>query len=665
MKNKILYLIASVTLLAAGGCSKKFLEDMQPYNQYGEAAVYANETLAGQYIDRLYNYYFVTYNSPLKQVVGLYNTNRSYMTEELGGGTIIPYLDPTKTLQLATDADTYYGVTASSVQNYPYTRIRFSNDVIAKMDQPIADNLSATFRKTAKGQMYMLRALQYFDLVRVYGGVPIVTSVQNASTTDETIQLPRAKASEVFAQIVKDLDSAAALLPMIWDVPATNNGRMTAAAAYAMKSRVLLTAASPLYNTDWDNPGSVKWQAALQAGLDAETKLTAAGYGLYGTTAKDWAAMTYISGNAAFNKEAIMSFLFNTTVTSSAGYNNTWENTLRLPDYKGTGGLSATKEMLDLFPLANGARPLPANGYVDTFFFENRDPRFYRTFAFSGSKWPIKSNANKSTWLYRWKASATGTTTYYGNNQTTSPAVVFKMSNPAADSAVGYAYSNTSIFEYRYAELLLNIAECYAAKGDIANATIYLGKIRARVGIPAANNYGIGTLASKYAAIEACLYERRVELAYEGKRFWDVQRWMLYDNVPASGNSVTKLGVKPINGTVRNGYYWQSLTFGADPLTATDRNSVLVDPDASAATFATQIANLKTIYKNKFVMTKLDQGLDRVNSTDLSALGGILFRPNYYLSGLAASPLSSNPWLKQNIGWLDYSGVTGTFNPTE
>ena len=83
----------------------------------------------------------------------------------------------------------------------------------------------------------------------------------------------------------------------------------------------------------------------------------------------------------------------------------------------------------------------------------------------------------------------------------------------------GLAYSGTEYFEYRYAELLLNIAECYAAKGDIGNAVNYLGKIRARVGIPAANNYGIGSLSSKYAALEACLYERRVELAYEGKRF--------------------------------------------------------------------------------------------------------------------------------------------------
>ncbi len=58
------------------------------------------------------------------------------------------------------------------------------------------------------------------------------------------------------------------LLPMQWD--AANYGRLTAAGALALKSRVLLTAASPLFNSDWDNTGNEKWQKALDAGLEAE-----------------------------------------------------------------------------------------------------------------------------------------------------------------------------------------------------------------------------------------------------------------------------------------------------------------------------------------------------------------------------------------------------------
>ena len=139
----------------------------------------------------------------------------------------------------------------------------------------------------------------------------------------------------------------------------------------------------------------------------------------------------------------------------------------------------------------------------------------------------------KLNFFYRWRPSATGTAVYFASNQTSSPAVVRKMSNPAADTTA-LGFSGTDIMEYRYAELLLNIAECYAAKGDIGNCISYLGKIRARVGIPSANNYGIGNLATKYEAIEACLYERRVELAYEGKRYWDIQRWLFYDGVSST-----------------------------------------------------------------------------------------------------------------------------------
>jgi len=640
-----------VVLALVAGCKTDFLEDMKSYEKYDES-IFENELQTGWYIDRLYNYYFVSYRNPQQSVVGLYNDSRSKMTEEIGG-TVTPQTNPNTTLEQASQADGYYGnPVAANVQNNPYTRIRFANFLIGKIDQS-GTGLSEPFRRTAKGQMYFLRALQYFDLVRIYGGVPLVTTVQQNSATDETIRQPRATSSACFDQIVRDLDSAAALLPMIWDAPGTNYGRLTAAGALAMKSRVLLTAASPLFNTDWDNPGSQKWQKALDAGLDAEAKLTAAGYGLFGANAKDWAEMTFRNDNA-FNPEALVVFLMSNKTAASVGYNNSWENAVRPAAYRGGGGIAATKEMLDLFPLADGSRPTPTN-YVDTFFFENREPRFYRTFAFSGAKWGILGHADKSTWFYRWKANPTaGNATYYGNNQTNSPALVRKMSNPAADST-GFAFSGTDIFEYRYAELLLNIAECYAATGDVANAVAYIGKVRARVGIPSANSHGLGMPSSKYAAWEACLYERRVELAYEGKRFWDIQRWMLYDNIPESGNSVQKLGLQPINGTKRTGYYWQSKTYGSDPLTPLLRN-ILIDPDA--ANFASEIAKLKQVYNDHFEMTPLDREWDRANNVDVT----ILFRPNYYLSGLSATVLSNNSWLQQTKGWLDYAGAAGTFD---
>lgn len=654
MKNKFAYFLFIVIAFAAASCKKDFLEEMKSYDKYDES-IFTNEVQTGWYIDRLYNYYFVSYRNPLQSVVGLYDDTRSRSTEEIGG-TVNNMINPNKTLQFAADADGYYGAALSgSVTNNPYTRIRNANFLIEKIDG-IGQALPEAFRKTARGQMFFLRALQYFDLVRIYGGVPIVTTVQNASATDESVKVARATSSDVFAQIVKDFDSAAVLLPMKWG--AADYGRVTAAAALAMKSRVLLTAASPLYNTDWDNPGNERWQRALTASLAAETALTSNGYGNAINSAKDWSEVTFKNDNA-FNGEAIMVNLLSSTTTTSSGVNNSWENSVRTKDYNGGGGIAVPKAMLDLFPLADGSRPTAANGYVDTFFFANRDPRFYRTFAFSGEKWGIKGNANKATWLYRWRPTATGTVSYYGNNQVGSPAVVRKMSNPAADSTA-FANSGTDLFEYRFGELLLNIAECYAATGNTAKSIEYLGKIRSRVGLPSANNYGLGNLADRYEALEAVLYERRVELAYEGKRFWDMHRWMLYGDDGATGdNTNAKLNIPVLNGTTRTSYYWQAKNFtSSDPLTAADR-AISIDPDAwGTAAFNTEINKLKTLYQNKLVMTPLDQAMDRDGATPVN----ILFRPNYYISGLTATVLSNNPWLEQTLGWFDYNGGSGTFN---
>jgi hypothetical protein len=658
MKNKITYLLLSVVVVvvvvATAGCNKKFLEDMKSYDKFDES-MFTSEVLTGSYIDRLYNYYFASYTSPMKTLVGTYESTRSGSTEETGG--ITNFTNPDKQLIQASQADGYYGAALKSgVDNNAYTRIRFANFLIEKIDGGVGQALSEDFRKTAKGQMYFFRALQYFDLVRVYGGVPLVLQVQNASATDESIKLPRAKTSEVFDQIIKDLDSAATLLPMQWASAGTDYGRFTAAAAIAMKSRVLLTAASPLFNANWDNPGDAHWQKALDAGLAAETALTAAGYGNAIHSAKDWAEVTFKNDNS-FNGEGIFVILLSKDPSSDIGDNNGWENSIRPKDQNGSGGISVPKGMLDLFPLKDGSRPVIGVNYNDTFFFEGRDPRFYRTFAFSGVNWNFKNKKGPSTWLYRWKEAGSGAT-YSGNNQTNSPALVRKMSNPAADSTM-FVSSGTDIFDYRYGELLLNIAECYAAKGDVSNCIAYLSKIRARVGLPAANNYGIGALADRYAALEACLYERRVELAYEGKRFWDCQRWMLYDDDPAIGdNTNSKLGIPVINGTNRTGYYWQSKVFTKnDPLTDADKEAIAIDPD-DATHFDDQIKALKALYNAKFVMTPLDKAWDIDGSTPVN----ILFRSNYYLSGLNSTVLSNNPWLLQTKGWQDYNGVMGTFD---
>jgi hypothetical protein len=321
--------------------------------------------------------------------------------------------------------------------------------------------------------------------------------------------------------------------------------------------------------------------------------------------------------------------------------------------------------MIDLFPMADGSRPTSANGYDEFLFFLNRDPRFYRTFGFSGLKWKhaetSDSPASSVVWTYAYMDTDSTISGWYSDNGNLSEndiesyAFVTKMTNLDVDS-LAYNLSGTDIYEYRFAELLLNIAECYAAQGNIGECTNYLGKIRARVGIPSANNYGIGSLTDKYQALEACLYERRVELAYEGKRFWDLQRWMLYNDDPAADNNTcTKLGVTPLNGTARTGMYLQvkDSISGEDPLTG----MLNVSYDPEAANLNEQLDALATFYSTYFEFTELEEPMDQL----FGSATVIDWKQHYYVHGIHASILTSNPWLEQTVGWNDNFGNPGTF----
>lgn len=664
MKTKLnIYITLGLLLVLGASCSDNFLEEKKLYGQYDDTFWQSQERVE-QWVNNQYNEFYAAYKSPTASVMGSYTDTYSKMTEELGG--IQPLISPNNTYMNSADASGYYGQKLGAGLNQglnPYGRIRECSWLLQDIDVKGA-SLDKVFRDQAKGQIYYMRAMQYFDLMRIYGGVPIVTTVEDAAIDNPAIQVPRAKVSEVVAQIVKDLDMAASLLPGNW--PAAY-GRFTRGAALAQKSRVLLTFASPLFNKNWDGSAE-RWNAALQAGLAAETQLSQDGYGLYGSSAKDWESMFYIKDNAVISEAIAIQLCGNANAVIDLNIFNSWEKAIRVAGQggsAGSGGVAAPKEMIDLFPMANGSRPTPST-YNDFTFFVNRDPRFYRTFAFSGVRWPYKENTTSVVWTYRWVDSANKPYFSDGNTGSSSPAIVRKMTNTTVTNggSLNYGQSGTDIMEYRYAELLLNIAECYAALGQTSNTLAYLGKIRARVGIPSANNYGIGTLADKYAAIEACLYERRVELAYEGKRYWDVQRWMLYDDASLpgiTGGTVSKLRLAPINGTQRTGNYLQyknTAPASPDPL-LTLRASQAADPDS--ANFQTQLATLATFYNTNFVRTNLITPMDNVSGTPAK----IKFNPNYYISGLNTTALTSNPWLLQTLGWNSNIGGAGTFNYQE
>lgn len=692
MRNKIWTALAAITVgvVLMPGCSDDFLKEKKVYDSLGDQ-VFETEITTQQVLDYVYYNTFSGFTRPhLNDAPELgWSDTYAKCTPEYGGW--VDYTNPTVTAEAldASKCPKMYGtsITASIGDNF-YTRIRTCNLVIAEVKKSI---LPDDAKARLLGQAYFLRARQYFQIVRTHGGVPYVKTPQYPK--DPEIRMPRNATSECVTFMLEDLDLAAKNLPGQWPDPTTQWGMPTRGTALAYKSRILLWWASPVVNPNYSTDQS-RWQAALDAGLAAEKQLVADGFGLYGEDAPGvngaaWANM--FKAYDQVNKEGIWMKILSSL--KDAGSNG-WESAVRLTSQGGGDGTNAPAEMVDLFPMADGSRPTEANGYNKDFFFENRDPRFYRTFAFPGSFWDLKSpkaTESKDIWTYGWYD--TPANEYYvvdgamtqerkapnrraDNISGQSAVKVRKMSVDNKISSAEYSLSGVDIMEYRFAELLLNIAESYAGVDNFTKCSEYLARVRKRAGIPqGANNYGLGTINSKAQAFEACLYERSVELAYEGKRFYDLNRWMLFEGGPADRqNTCTYLGVEPINNTRRTELYLLvrdnatgTMYYGSDdPFTTTpglatdvklaDRPASL-DPDDSR--FSERMQKLKEFY-SKYIFQQRGVRWDQANGEPAT----IMWKEKCYIFGLNKSTLDFNgPYILQNVGWPDFNDAPGTFDP--
>lgn len=678
------------------GCSDQFLEDMHPYDSYTPEKVFSSEQNLDLYIQNAYYNYFRKsgYTPNLSySLAGQFNDYTGYTEEQTG---IEDYFDETKEFNKATDCSDYFGSNLNTnVGNNPYTRIRTCNDILEGVEK-YGQDLSEEAKKKAKGQAYFLRAIQLFDLVRAYGGVPIVEKVLDATDREAAKAYTRQSVEECIKHVLADLDQAYNLLPTREEWGSDQYGRLTREAALAYKSRVALMFASPIFNSDWDNTSNQRWQDALTITQQAITELRGMGYGLYGSSAKDWNEMFYKYDNT-WVKEAIMVKMLASTSIKNDEHSN-WQKAIRPKPMGGSGsGKTAPWGMLDAFPMADGTPAVdengtPQNNYDKFLFFKNRDPRFYYTFTFSGMKWGYDKDAEATLWNYRWvKTDGTGMDEngeyHYESSYTpediggSSPALVRKFADPTENSENTYQYDGTDVLEYRFAELLLNLAEAQAATGDVNGAVQTIGEIRGRVGIPAANNWGLGNVADKHAAIKAVLNERRIELAYEGKRYWDLWRWMLF-NDDASDNNTTcaTLGIRPMNGTFRetrllqvkvslydlNGKTGDGIEKKdplADPslgvVTKDERAQYVVDVDNSANLQA-DLNKLGEYWTKYFEIVKPENPADVRSDGKTQAY--ITWRQNYYLSGLKDNVLKMNWWLEQSKGWLNAYEGQGTFD---
>lgn len=247
-------------------------------------------------------------------------------------------------------------------------------------------------------------------------------------------------------------------------------------------------------------------------------------------------------------------------------------------------------------------------------------------------------------------------------------------------------YSAAPLIELRYAEVLLNLAEVAAGAGHLDEAVGYVKQIRERAGYSAANSEDDGITPAAYndqaTCISQILYERQIEFAYEGKRFDDLRRWMLFDGgtgkvegAPSTwtltgwgGNTCTWLGFKALNGQRRENIQYRvadkygvgGTTFNSDPLlkAGTERPKGV---DLREDDLNTQLENLSTWYKDNLKM-KVQKGDGYDSNKNYLYMN---FRPKYYFLGFTSGASIANKALPQTIGWGDYNngGANGTFDP--
>lgn len=368
------------------------------------------------------------------------------------------------------------------------------------------------------GQYYAMRAMVYLELVKVYGGTTLVLEPQDPQNLQAH---GRASARECFEVIIDDLTKAVYYLEGV-TYSGDDWGRITQEAAASLKAKALLYWASPQFNPTSDPKHSYdadRWQTAFDANKVAYDLCIAKGHSLL----PNYAQIFQTKGPA--NPETILSKPYSNT-RQNRGHD---EERKARPASEGGAphrGYRATLKLLQAYPMKDG-NPIGQAGnytYDDVMFWQNRDPRFTATFAYNGSVYPLSGNNNRIQWTYAGAVNngvAEGANwAVYTKKFTTASLPVGSV--PVANSVGG---SGMDWIEMRFAEVMLNYAECANETGDLTTAKRLVREIRQRAGIEqGSNDYGLGSVGSPAQMRDLILNERMIEFAFENKRNSDLRR---------------------------------------------------------------------------------------------------------------------------------------------
>lgn len=520
--------LIAVLLSALAGCKKDLLS-VTPKNQLSDATVFGTESNADIFLNNVYT--DLPHLNNETELLDQFSDN-SYVGAEwfdarqmIYTGAIAPNNMPVGPWGMWRWAR---GTNSNNDGAGNYEFIRACNLFIQKVT---ASNFSADFKKQKLAEARFLRAFFYQYLYIAYGGVPIITDVLNNTTQGDEIYRPRNTSAETVKFITDELTAAAADLPLT----TSEYGRATKGAALTLKAWVQLYDASPLHNSGTaDAVGDAgKW---AQAAAAYKQVIDLGVYSLLNDFGAVWLPASNNSPESIFamqmtgaqNGGGRREGLYGPVVVHGAV--ETW------------GNFEPTQELVDEFSMDNGkAINEPGSGYNPQNPYVKREKRFYQSIVYDGAPWqgdtiytrvgigsPNEIDLNST----RGDISNTG---YYAR-KTLDESIKGNDNLNCSCGLENYMF-------FRYAEVLLGYAEAQnEAVGPDASVLDAVNKVRTRGGNLPTVQATYGNVSQRQMR-QIIHRERRVEFAFEDKRWWDVLRWKIASKVlngPTHGMLITK-----------------------------------------------------------------------------------------------------------------------------
>lgn len=518
MKKQIIYRWISASiffLLIFAGCKNNFL-DITPTDRISETSLIADSSLFEDFVVNRYLGVRLQNKEGEGTAPGFGRGFEYALWSALTDESMYTNDDNTWVIQRGQLSPENLGI-AGTIWGRSYRSIRECNYGLSILDEV---KMSETSKSRLRAELRFIRAYRYFDLVRNYGGVVLMEDkVYNLGQdySDPTIYV-RSNLDDCVTYIVDELTAAASDLPSTY----TSNwqkGRGTKGAALALKARMLLYAASPLYTGGQND--QAKWaKAALAAKAVMELNL----YSLYPNYGS-----FFLSED---NSESIFSRYYVT------GARHVCLEIAYGPNgYGGWGGVTPFQNLVDAYEMNNGKLiEDPNSGYDPQDPYANRDPRFYATILYNGAPYRGRNvetftpgGQDSKEGNSNWNTSKTG---YYLKKWMDDNNPIDNPWNVAGLQPWPYI---------RYAEVLLNYAEAQnEAVGPDQSVYDAIDLIRQRAGMP-----DLPEGLSQDEMRSRIRNEREVELAFEEHRYYDVRRWMIADQVenePGYGIRITKDG---------------------------------------------------------------------------------------------------------------------------